>query len=56
MHVKQRHVIRLRFGEMFFTFLTKFVFEAKASTCSIIKENVLLYCRKFLAFAIVVIV
>ena len=54
--VKHRYAIRLRFGNKFLTSLTNLVLEAKASICSTIKENLLLYCRKFSAFADVVII
>ena len=33
---------------------TTLVLEVKASTCSTITENLLLYCLKFAAFAVVV--
>ena len=46
----------LKFGDAFLTSLTKLVLEAKASICSTINENLLLYCPKFLAFVIVVII
>ena len=46
-NVKHRFVIRLKFGGKFLTFLTKLVLERKASIFSTIKENLLLYCRKF---------
>ena len=54
-NVKHRYVIRMKFGDKFLTFLTNLVLETKASICSTIKENLLLYCRKFSAFAVVVI-
>ena len=46
-NVKHRYVIRLKFADKFLTFLTKLVLQAKARICSTIKENLLLYCRKF---------
>ena len=52
-NVKHCYAIRLKFGDKFLTFLTKLVLEATASICSTIKENLLLYCRKFSAFATV---
>ena len=52
-NVKHCYAIRLKFGDKFLTFLTKLVLEATASICSTIKENLLLYCRKFSAFAAV---
>ena len=55
-NVKHRYTIRLKFGEKFSTSLTKLVLKAKVSICSIIKEILLLYCSKFSAFAVVVII
>ena len=55
-NVKHRYTIRLKFGDKFLTSLTKPVLEGKASICSTIKENLLLYCRKFSAFVVVVII
>ena len=46
-NVKHRHAIRLKFRAKFLTSLIKLVLEAEASICSTIKENLLLYCRKF---------
>ena len=54
--VKHRSAIRLKFGDKFLTSLTKLVLQAKASICCTIKENLLLYCRKFSAFVVVVII
>ena len=54
-NIKHLYVIRLKFGDKFLTSVTKSVLEVKASTCSAIKENLLLYCRKFSAFVVVVI-
>ena len=55
-NVKYRHTIRLKFGEKFLTSLTKLILQVKASICSTIKENVLLYYRKFSGFNVVVVV
>ena len=54
-NVRHRHKIRLKSGDKFLTFLTKLVLVGKTSICSTIKENLLLYCRKFSAFAVAVI-
>ena len=51
--VKYRYAIRLKFAEKFFTSLTKLVLQAKAIICSTIKENLLLYFRKFSAFVFI---
>ena len=48
--VKHCHAICLTFGGKLFTSLTMLGFEAKASICSVIKENLILYCRNFSAF------
>ena len=53
-NVKHRYAIRLEFGDKFLTFLTKLVLEGKASISSRIKENLILNCRNFSAFAVVV--
>ena len=42
----------LKFGDRFFTYLTMLKLEAKASICSAIKENIILYCLKFSAFVV----
>ena len=56
-NVRHRYAIRLKFGEdKFLTFLARLVLEGKASNCSTIKENLLLHCRKFLAFVVVVVI
>ena len=53
--VKYGYAIRLKFGDKVLTSLTKLVLQAKSSICSTIRENQLLFCRKFLAFVVVVI-
>ena len=44
-NVKQYQRICLNYGDRFFTSLTMLGCEVKASTCSVIKENLNLYCR-----------
>ena len=51
-NVKHRYALRLKSGDIFLTFLTKLVYEAKASNCSTIKGNILLYYRKFWPFVV----
>ena len=53
-NVKHLHVIRLKFGDQCLTFLSKLVLEGKASISSTVKENIVLHCRRFLAFAVAV--
>lgn len=53
---KYRYVICLKFGDEFFTSITKLVLEVKASINSTVKENLLLYCGKFFVFGITVII
>ena len=50
---KYCNAIFFKFGKRFLTFLAKTVLEAKTSTCSTIKENLLLYCRKFVMAVII---
>ena len=54
-NLKHRHAICLKLGGKFFTSLTMLGCEAKASICSTIKENLMLYCRKFSALVVAVI-
>ena len=55
-NVRHCHAIRLKLGDKFLTFLIKLLLKGKASICSTIKENLLLYCRTFSAFVVVVII
>ena len=55
-NVKDCYAIRLKFGDKLLTSLIKLLLEAKVTICSTIKENLLLYCRKFSAFVVVVII
>ena len=54
--VKYRYTIRMKFRDKFLTPLIKLVLQAKANICSTIKKILLLYCRKFSAFVVVVII
>ena len=47
-NIKYRHAICLKLGKRFFISLTML-------GCEAIKENLILYCRKFSALAVVVI-
>ena len=51
-----KYVIRLKFRETILTFLTKLVLERKASIFTTIKDNLILYCLKFLVFVVMVII
>ena len=51
-NAKHRPVIDLKFGDWFLTFLIMLGNEAKASICPGNKKNLILYCRKFSAFAV----
>ena len=55
-NVKDRYAICLKFEGKYLTSLITLVFKAKASICSIIKENLLLHCRTFLSYVFVVII
>ena len=55
-NVEQRDPIRLKFGDNFLTSLTKLYLQAKGSICSKIKENLLLYYRKFSTYVVVLII
>ena len=54
--IRYPYAIPLDFGDNFLTSLTKLVIQVKASICSAIKENPVLYCCKFSAFVVVVII
>ena len=54
--VKHLHLVRLKVGDISLTSLTKLVVQVKASICSKTKENLLLYCRKFSMFVIVMLI
>ena len=54
-NVKHRNTVCLKSGDRFFTFLTKLRWEAKASICSAIKKNLILYSHKFSVFVVAVI-
>ena len=47
-NIKYRHAICLKLGNRLFTSLTMSGHEEKAINCSEIKENLILYCRKFM--------
>ena len=47
--------ICLKFGDKVFTSLAMLGCEEKGSTYSVIEENLILYCRKFSVFGVVVI-
>ena len=55
-NVKHRYAIHLKSGDKFLTALTKLVPYAKVRIYSTIKENLLLHCRKFSAFVVVVMI
>ena len=48
--VKHEHAICFKYGGRFLTSLTMPWFEEKASICSGIKQNLILYYRKFSEF------
>ena len=53
--VKHRHVICVKLGNIFLTYLTKLALQAKASIWSTNRATILSNCRNFLAFAKVII-
>ena len=55
-NVKHGNVIYLKFGGRFFTSLTVAKLKSKGIISSIVKENLLFYCRKFSAFVVAVII
>ena len=55
-NVKQPKVIYLKFGEKFLACLTMLGLKSIGSTSSTTKEKLLLYCRKFSAFVVAVII
>ena len=55
-NVKLRYAICWKFADKFLTSLTKLVVKVRASICSTIKENLLLYCGKILTFVVLVII
>ena len=55
-NVKRGDLAYLKIGDRFFTFPKILGFESKGSISSTIKENLLLYYRKLLAFVVAVIV
>ena len=50
---KHCQTICMKFGNKFLTSLTILGCKAKASTCSIIRENLILYCCKLSRFVVV---
>ena len=52
-NLKHRQAICLKFGERCFTFLG---LEANASICSVVKENPILYHRKFSTFVVAILI
>ena len=55
-NVKPRDVIYLKLGDKLFSSLIMLGLDVKCSISSTIKENLLLYCRKFSTFLVAVIV
>ena len=55
-NVKYGYEISLKFGDKLFTILTRLMHKTKSSIRSTIRENLLLYCRKFSTFVVVVII
>ena len=55
-NVRHPYAMPLKFEDKFLTFPIKLALGVKASICSIIKDNLILYCRKFSAFVADVII
>ena len=55
-NVKHLHAICLKFGDRAFTFLTMLRFQDKTSIHSTTKGNLPIYCLRFTAFIIAIIV
>ena len=49
-NAKHRYAVCLNFEDKLLNSLNKIVLEAKASVCTTVKKNLLLYCCKFLTF------
>ena len=54
-NAKYRHAVCLKLGDRFFTSLITWQCQANASICSAIKENLILYSRKFSALVLAVV-